>query len=135
MLIAIEDIDITTARALSGRRKPRCAAYADQWHVAARRENSRAIDTECRSPITPTIRAIADALFARESECLAYLGFDEAAALWVGGRDACVRSSLPRSAGTRSHALSLAIELVATLTPGDHDIAVGRVNAQRALFG
>lgn len=134
--ITITAADLATARALSGNRKPRLGSYADRWHAAARTAGSRSVHVECDA-LTPTLRAIADALVARESWCLSFLGYDEIAALCTRGeygwRDANVRSSLPRTADVRSHAISLAIELVATLDAGEHSIAFGWVNGARAL--
>jgi hypothetical protein len=130
--ITITAADIDTARTLSGKRKPRLAAYADRWDAAARAAGSRSVHAECDA-LTPAIRAIANSLFCRESWCVSIIGYDEIASLWTNGRNARVRSSLPRSADPLSHAVSLAIELVATLDAGEHTIAVGSTVGTRRL--
>lgn len=124
-MLAITAADTAYARRNNDRRR----GYAEAWH-SAWRAAGRALGVE-RIPanVPASILALAEqlaTLLGGDHSVARWVGFDEAFVLYVdGARRLDLRSSLPSHAGLRSSSLSLAIELVAALEPGQHTIALG----------
>lgn len=123
---------ITTARKLADRNN----GLNRYWHSAARMASPTGAvgDVERGFEFVPDsipaeLLALAEQI-ARLSVVATIprvIGHDEAFALWVDGRRSDARSSLPPYAGPRSSALSVAIHLAASLTPGSHRIELGSI--------